>query len=1188
MYGVGWTLAASLAVLLVLGLADYFIRYQDPGLRVIASAILLGVVGYAIYVFLVRPLAHTMRDVEIARRIERLHPNLNERLSSAIDFLKGREADRAAGSPQLRRAVVAQATSEMEAISLDNVVDPRPGRRALLGAGAVGLVCAILAVADPASARIALARLAAPWGAMQWPQQNELQFIDPPTRLAVGQPFEVELEDRQGRLPDEVRIHYRFEVDGEWTHETEVMQPLGDRMLAHRDAVARPFEYRAEGGDDRSMEWTRLDVVEPPLVESFEVTLHPPAYTGFAKSVSEKRVRALKGTRAGIQAVATKPLASATLMLASGAEIPASIGADGHSFAISPEQFTIEDSGDYWFALVDSEQLPGGSENRWEIRAVTDAPPSVSFEQPGANIFVTPDATVAFRVLVKDNLAIRSVAMHFTRSDQSDQGEFIVPLFEGPAEPPSLGDANFASGADLGESRIVEYSWTLAELDLEPGVQLAANVQASDYVPQVGQSLAPRRITIISAAELEDRLASRQTFILSELARALKMQREARSQTTDLEIQLREVGALAKADIDILQSAELNQRQVTRTLTSRTEGVPAHVENLLADLESNKVSSPDILRRMTGLLRELDRLGSDHLPVVHSGLTGALKAAQAELETPHDEGEPSAAQPPLGIATGEQDHVIETLERLLGDLSQWADYRRFARDVRAIHTEQKAIEARTRAAGADTLTRELNDLSPQQRAELQKLGQGQLELGRRLDKVLQGMERMGAELAEPDPLAAATLEDALHLARSEGLSGKMREAGRGVEQNQIGQSLRDQEQLGAKLEQLLDILSNRREHELERLVAKLRQAEQELDQLRAQQRGLQKKLGDAAKISDEEERKRELQRLTKQQKQLQEEIERLARKLKRLQADRAGRSAERGAQKLGQSGQAGERGDASGAAGQAKGAQKDLDDAQAQLAEARRRAEEDLARERMAQLEDNLRSLRDQQQRVLDDTMRLEGQRQAAGQLNRDAQVTLQNTALLEEMLTEQTREMADKMESVPVFRAALSGAADDLNRAAQLLLRGRTGGDVQRAETAGLSRINQLLAALADDEDEPEGQQGDEPTSGQGGGGQSGGQKLHDIAELKLLKLMQQDVNVRTNDLQRRLTDAPQPTADELQEQDQLSAEQGQLADLVYNLLKTEGDPDDPEQLPELDLDGEPDGLPDFDLGGESQEEIR
>ncbi len=237
---------------------------------------------------------------------------------------------------------------------------------------------------------------------------------------------------------------------------------------------------------------------------------------------------------------------------------------------------------------------------------------------------------------------------------------------------------------------------------------------------------------------------------------------------------------------------------------------------------------------------------------------------------------------------------------MLGDLAQWDNYRRFQRDIGQLKNEQEQVERDTGELGRDTLTKDVKDLTPQQQADLKKLSQRQSELGRRFDRMLQQMEQMSAELDKTDPLAAGVIDDAAHQARQQGTAGQMREAAKNVEQNQVGQAAQNQQQVGENLQDLLDILANRSEHELSRLVKKLREAEQELAGLRKEQEGLRKKMEEAAKNPNEDERRRELERLTREQRDLQDQTDRLARKLQRLQAQNAGRSASQAGRQDGQ------------------------------------------------------------------------------------------------------------------------------------------------------------------------------------------------------------------------------------------------------------------------------------------------
>ena len=71
------------------------------------------------------------------------------------------------------------------------------------------------------------------------------RFRDPPTRLAAGQTFEVELVDTAGQLPDDVRIEYRTSHDGRRERDSEKMTRVGDVMVARRENVEQSFAFRA-------------------------------------------------------------------------------------------------------------------------------------------------------------------------------------------------------------------------------------------------------------------------------------------------------------------------------------------------------------------------------------------------------------------------------------------------------------------------------------------------------------------------------------------------------------------------------------------------------------------------------------------------------------------------------------------------------------------------------------------------------------------------------------------------------------------------------------------------------------------------------------------------------------------------------------------------------------------------------
>jgi hypothetical protein len=215
LYGACWVLAAVLLTIVLAGLCDFLFRFEDPGIRLMVSAAVAGVLAWSVSRYLWPALGTRLTDLDVALRIERRYPALAERLSSTVQFLHEAEDDPAAGSALLRRSVITQTTSQIEAYDLADAVQSRPTRRVALAALGVLLVAGMIASLSPELSRIALARLANPLGSVAWPQQNHLQWKEEVRRVALGQPLELAVVDARGaRLPAEVRLRLRFAAGG--------------------------------------------------------------------------------------------------------------------------------------------------------------------------------------------------------------------------------------------------------------------------------------------------------------------------------------------------------------------------------------------------------------------------------------------------------------------------------------------------------------------------------------------------------------------------------------------------------------------------------------------------------------------------------------------------------------------------------------------------------------------------------------------------------------------------------------------------------------------------------------------------------------------------------------------------------------------------------------------------------------
>lgn len=1187
-HGVARLLAMVVGLIIVAGLIDFGLRLNDRGLRIMLTLCVLAVAAWATWRFLMQSILVRFSDTEIAFRIQHRFPQLGDRLASAIEFLKQSPGDSHAGSVELRRAVIAKTTAEIEDLELSTSLEPRPLWRSV---AATALVCAlgiVFLVMDPVASRLALTRLTMPWANVRWPQENHLMFRQRVDQVAFGDPLDFEVIDVQGaELPEQVSIEFRYE--GEPPTDLPLsadMQFVGDMMVYRQDAVTREFAYRAVGGDDDAMPWIQLHVVEAPEIEKLEFHLSFPEYTGWEPATVEAPIQAIRGTQVQLSATVSKRLEHATLNLESGGQFFCKLDESGRSLtapADNRQSFDVTKSDTLWFDLEDEQGFNGGNDTRYQLQVIEDAAPSVTVEKPDTNLFVTSAAEIPLSVVARDDLALHQVELRYLRSDRSDEGEQIVSLYEGPAQV-EPGPAPLDVAAAESDRRTVGYRWDVAALELPPGTQLTFYAAASDYLPQSGQSL-PRRVTIITPEELQQRITERQRYIMGQLSRALKQQQTTRSRVTELEIQMQQVGKLGKPDVDQLQAAELTQRQVRRTLTDEADGITSQIDSLLVELKNNNLETPELRGRLEDLQQAISQIATAPLSSAEQGLVDSLKQSQTILESLDDTedreptAEDAAVAETLSAAGQSQDEVVQSLESLLSELGQWNNYREFAQEIAQVRSEQHELAEQTAELGRRTLTRGVEDLAPQELADLNKLAERQQELARRFERVMQGMRQMRDELQADDPLTADTLSDALEQSRELSVGGQMDNAGRQVRDNQVGQAVATQRQLDQDLQELMDVLSNRRENELSRLVKKLREAERELEQLREEHEGLRKKTEAAAQETDPQERERQLKRLARQERELQEKTERFARKLQRLQAERASRTAQKAGENMAAAGQQGEQGQAGEASESSNKAQKDLDEAQKQLAQRRQQAEMDLAFEQLTRMAETLAGLRDQQRGVLEETTRLSEVETSQGHLSRAQQISLNNLARQQQAIAQETEDASAQLTAAKVFQLALSRARDNMLRASELLSDQQTGPTTQRFEQDALRRFEQLLSALEPDEPE-QGEGGEQGSDGGQGGGQSKppADGIPPLAQLKVLKMMQQDLNARTDEIRTDYQQQGEWTPELQARLAEISEEQSVLADHARGFAQpSEPAPeDDPDSLPDL---FDEDSLPELDL---------
>lgn len=1240
--GLSWTVLVLFGGLLISGLLDWMIHFDDPGLRLVIGLSLLTGAGVMAWQQLIRPLIQPLTTTFLALRIERRFPGLHGRVLSAVEFLQ-HKMDARIGSPELQQAVVNDALRDLEKIQPSDIVETRTVKRITIAGAVLCAMTVTVVVMHPVEAATSVKRLMFPFATCPWPRHHQLKLVradltpvvqapDKPLKIARGDTLELYIVDGNGRLPERIWFEHRI---GDGTLQREPLRQTTLRSEKGRTfeaaviswvAVRGPLHFRATGGDDDTMTFQQVDVVQPPALESLRVTLKPPKYSGRPDESLPQgvgHVQGLLGTKIQVEAIGDKRLKSARLRVADKPDVELTIGEDGRSFAAA---FTILDPGvtGYWFELIDEEGFSDTEAPRFEVRGIGDAVPDVVIEQPVADVLLTADAELPVKVLAKDDLGLRDVRISYLLNEEPTAR--LIPLVAPVADAEPL------------QISTSDYTWKLADLSLQPGQRIVFRAEATDAYDlgpesHVGRS-SPRTITIVSQEDKQKELAGRVGDLLEDLQQATALQLRARQQTSELQTQLKTAGELRTQDLDQLHRIELDQRQATSRLNRPADGVQSQAQQLQEEFQANKLDDAEMQQRLNRVINELTRLSREEFPEIESALTRATKQADEQAQPGPDQAVPEPGPVPvptrpakpagdqpkptepnpdspkpdskpvpdtpneatptpdkgaprnpavletsLNEAHVQQSKALGKLQELQDLLSEWRDQRDVSRELNSLIADQEKLQKDAADLGQQTLSKSTSDLSLQQKADLAKVAERQMKTADRLDQFRKQLQQAAESLQQRDPDAAARFNDARDELTADGTSGKLREAAQGIADNQVGTASQMQQQALNDLRELDKQLKREPTDDTEMLVKQINDAQQEFETLRKDQADLRDETKQAAGQPNSPQKTEQLETLRQRQKDLSDKLAQAERRLERLRLRPPKEAAERAQERLNKVNEQLQDPDlADEAADEMQQVVDDLEQVERDLALEKRVAQERLAVEELERIEGQLNSLLTQQQGVITETERLEAERAERGSLSRGQLRSLRDLADVERGLQIDAEQMEKSLKVAEVFSLVLRRTAKNLKMAADRLADKQTDAAVLALERDAVKKIESLLQVLRPEEPKekpkgdqppPEGQQPDgQPMKPQDA--QPPGESLPQLAQLKLLKALQEEFLERTqllDGLRDKDGKLPEDAATELED---LAREQAELADLtrdlVVKMLQSQPDPDEPKNGGELD----------------------
>ena len=470
----------------------------------------VGVTGYLLYKYLVQPLraALTLRD--IALNVEQNHPDLEDRLVSAIEF-GNRESTDPIEAHMLQR-LLEDTTERVKNIDFKATVDHSRTRKHVGIAALVVVGCCVLALLFPTELHTSLLRVLVPWEKTE-PVLTTKLTVDPGNvRILRGKSLPIHVTVT-GKSADKVVLTYENmenRVGGVSNPDPRTETPQQQiNMLQNPDDkrgfayeifnIDADMEYYVVANETTSERYT-VEVFEMPKVTEISVAYTYPDYTGLKPVVQTGTgdIQAVVGTQAEIKLTTNKAIQTATFSLKiedkpgeSETQEPAStemVISDGNILTTTVD--VIAD-GTYTVELLGIDGFNNEIPIEYVIKAVPDAVPEVVIKEPGRDIKTTKLGEVEIIAEATDDYGIAALKLMY-RIGADELQELTLET--------STPDALIESGTAATVQRRVadgRYTFYLEEFDVEPGDIISYYAHAVDNNTHTGPGEASSDIYFI-------------------------------------------------------------------------------------------------------------------------------------------------------------------------------------------------------------------------------------------------------------------------------------------------------------------------------------------------------------------------------------------------------------------------------------------------------------------------------------------------------------------------------------------------------------------------------------------------------------------------------------------------------------------------------------------------------------------
>lgn len=889
--GFAIVLTGVIALLVGESVVDWLMPLPSA-VRIALLVIGVGVIGYLLYKYLVQPLQASLTLRDVALNVERNHPDLEDRLVSAIEF-GNRESTDPIEAHMLQR-LLADTTDRVKGINFKATIDHSRTRKHVGIAALVIVGCCVLSLLFPTEIHTSLLRVLVPWEKTDPVLTTKLVVEPGNARILRGKSLPIHVTIT-GKSADKVVLTYgsigEQNISASET-ETAAQQinmlpnPDDKRGFAYEIFnIDADMEYYVVANEAASERYT-VEVFEMPKVTEISVAYTYPDYTGLKPVVQTGTgdIQAVVGTQAEIRLTTNKAIQTASIAIGSASnDLPSadsqqSIAINGNTLTTTVD--VVED-GTYTIELLCIDGFNNEIPIEYRIKAIPDAVPEVVIKEPGRDVKATKLGEVEIVAEATDDYGVAELKLMYRVGSDKLQELVMESSKEAVGSQPSaVSNKRLLLNENLlpenrkpkAESQYAEatYTFYLEEFDVEPGDIISYYAHATDNNTRTGPGEASSDIYFIEIRPFNENFhegegEQGQPAEPNPLSEAISSQKQIIRETS------KHITAKPATITAEYQSEVRGTGKKQTELKDKTQRV---VDEFSAAMQGESAVTPEILMNLEDAI---DKMGeaSDSLNAVRPN--EAIPPEQEALELLI---KVSLELPKVLMQMRNSNpQLAEDLELEMEELQSELENQQNELDMEMQEQTQEMLDqARQMLSEQEQLSQQSQQLGRESQPSPSEMQQNSQQQGQLAEQAEQMSQQLGGMQQNGQGTQGQRLNQAGQAMQQAG--EQMEQAAQGMEQQEpqlsAAKGQKAEERLEEAIEQLEEVAAEFTDAALDR-------AAQELQELTEAQSDVQQQTQELRSRSQESEMRpedfRRASELANQQRELQRDLEALERTL---------------------------------------------------------------------------------------------------------------------------------------------------------------------------------------------------------------------------------------------------------------------------------------------------------------------